>query len=183
MTSCCRVACRHYGCSLFSMRKSPQVSDHVLPGFDKVPSTPQISIEISLTNKNRLVVLFTQWGCYFAVVVIFVCILGLSIFKPLIWLNLSFFIGVYTIKVFRNIYEMQNVNMYMFWWRRLLYGLPPLTKSIYLLYVSVHALLDGSEPRQKAPGCIEIKARWALSEKMAMGHKHQDGPINVSLRR
>lgn len=54
-----------FGYSLFSMRKSPLVSDHVLPGFDKVPSTPPVSIEISLTNKNRLVVLFTQWGCYF----------------------------------------------------------------------------------------------------------------------
>lgn len=56
-------------------------------------------------------------------------------------------------------------------------------ESINVLYVYVHALLEGSEPRQKAPGCIEIKARWALSEKMAMGHKNQDGPINVSLRR
>lgn len=65
MSSRFRDAWRRYGYSLFSMRKSPQVSDQVLPGFDKVPSTPQVSIEISLTNKNRLVVLFTQRGRYF----------------------------------------------------------------------------------------------------------------------
>lgn len=65
MTSHFRDAWSRYGYSLFSMRKSPQVSDQALPGFDKVPSTPLVSIEISLTNKNRLVVLFTQRGCYF----------------------------------------------------------------------------------------------------------------------
>lgn len=56
------------------------------------------------------------------------------------------------------------VNMYIYWWRNLLYGLPSLTKSMYVLYVSVRTLLEGSDLGQKASGRIEIKARWVLSE-------------------
>lgn len=64
------------------------------------------------------------------------------------------------------------VNMYIYWWRKHLYGLPSLTKPIYVLYVSVCTLLEGSDKKLQAAkksrpdGCFHSKWQWAINIKM-----------------